>query len=144
MQSPVREGKSFNQYKQLIRRKNSFYKTQGSSWYHVFKGAFVSFIYTFSLGGNIIVYTPMKGTIRKNYFNHITYRGIRQLWREIITIPSISSFIDSQTAFFPTFDRKNVRVQSVRNEHQSVYSRADTINNNINKRTKTFSIRWKY
>ena len=34
-----------------------------------------------------------------------------------------------------------VRVQSVRNGHQSGYSRAETINNNINKRSKKFSIR---
>ena len=35
---------------------------------------------------------------------------------------------------------ENVRVYSVRNRHQSSYSRADTINNNINKRSKGFSI----
>ena len=34
-----------------------------------------------------------------------------------------------------------VRVQSVRNGHQSGYSRADTINININKMSKKFSIR---
>ena len=32
------------------------------------------------------------------------------------------------------FSTEKVRVRSVRNGHQSGYSRADTINNNINKR----------
>ena len=48
--------------------------------------------------------------------------------------------------FFPHGPRpfhhltEKVRIQPVRNGHQSGYSRADTINNNINKRSKTFSI----
>ena len=33
---------------------------------------------------------------------------------------------------------EKVRVRSVRNGHQSGYSRADTINNGINKRSKNF------
>ena len=36
---------------------------------------------------------------------------------------------------------EKVRVQSVRNGHQSGYSCADTTNNNINKRSKKLSIR---
>ncbi len=36
---------------------------------------------------------------------------------------------------------EKVRVRCVGNEHQSGYSRADTVNNNINKRSKKFSIR---
>ena len=36
---------------------------------------------------------------------------------------------------------EKVRVQSVRDGHQIGYSRADTINININKRSKKFSIR---
>ena len=36
---------------------------------------------------------------------------------------------------------EKVRVQSVRNGHQSGYSRADTINTKMNKRFKKFSIR---
>ena len=50
--------------------------------------------------------------------------------------PSLPSWIAS----FPSFDRKE-RVQSVGNEHQSGYSRADTKRNNINKRSMKFSIR---
>ena len=36
---------------------------------------FVSTIYTFSLAGNIIFYTPSQITIREMYFNHIIYKG---------------------------------------------------------------------
>ena len=36
---------------------------------------FVSPIYTFSLAGNIIVYTPNQGTNEEKYFNHIIYQG---------------------------------------------------------------------
>ena len=35
---------------------------------------------------------------------------------------------------------ENVRVQSVRTGHQSVYSRPDTINKNMNRRSKKFSM----
>ena len=38
-------------------------------------GTFVSPIFTFSLAGNIVVYTPIQGTNRKKYFNHIIYEG---------------------------------------------------------------------
>ena len=39
---------------------------------------------------------------------------------------------------------EEVRVRSVRNRHESDYSRAGSINNNIKKRSKKFSIRGKY
>ena len=45
---------------------------------------------------------------------------------------------------FFIFRQKNVRVQSVKNGHQSGYSCADTVNDNINKRSKGFSIRGNY
>ena len=35
----------------------------------------VSLIYTFSLAGNILVYTPSQGTTREKYFNHKSYKG---------------------------------------------------------------------
>ena len=38
-------------------------------------GTFVCPIYTFSLAGNITVYTPIQGTNRKKYFNYIIYKG---------------------------------------------------------------------
>ena len=36
---------------------------------------FVSLNYTISLAGNIIVYTPIQGTNRENYFNHSNYKS---------------------------------------------------------------------
>ena len=40
------------------------------------KSTFVSPFYTtLSLAGNKIVYTPIQGTNRENYFNHIIYKG---------------------------------------------------------------------
>ena len=36
---------------------------------------FVSPIYTFSLAGNIIAYTPNQGTNREKYFNNLIYEG---------------------------------------------------------------------
>ena len=38
-------------------------------------GTFVSLIYTVSLAGNIIVYTPIRGTKWEKYFIHFTYEG---------------------------------------------------------------------
>ena len=56
------------------------------------------------------------------------------------TFPSISSFRDR---VFSIFRQKKVRVRSVGNGHQSGCSRADTINKNINKRSKIFPYRKK-
>ena len=42
---------------------------------YIHNSTFVSPIYTFSLAGNLIVYTPIQGTNRETYFNHITYKG---------------------------------------------------------------------
>ena len=51
-------------------------------------------IYTLSLVGNKVVYTPSQGTIRERYFNQINYKDKRcQLWQEINTFPSIHSLI---------------------------------------------------
>ena len=47
--------------------------TKGYNLY--INSTFVSPIYTFSLAGNIIVYTPNQGKIREKYFNHIIYKG---------------------------------------------------------------------
>ena len=83
-----------------------------------------------SLAGNIIVYTPDQGTNREKYFNHIIYqRKGFPLWRELNTFPSISSLTDR--VFHLSTEKGTVR--SVGNGHQSGYSRADTINININK-----------
>ena len=38
-------------------------------------GTFVSPIYTSSLARNIIIYTPIQGTIREKYLSDIIYKG---------------------------------------------------------------------
>ena len=49
----------------------------------------------------IIVYTPNQGTNREKYFNHTIYQRERcRLWREINTLPSISSFTDHVFSIF--------------------------------------------
>ena len=52
---------------------------------------------------------------------------------------SVHFFLHRPRLFHPPMEK--VRVESVRNGHQSGYSRTDTINININKRSKKFSIR---
>ena len=108
--------------------------------YNINNSTFVSPIYTFSLAGNTIVYTPIHGTNRQKYFNHIINKG---------KMPTLAGNKHLPVHFFPHGPRlfhlstEKVRVQSVRNGHQSGFSQADTINNNINKRSNRFSIRGK-
>ena len=52
---------------------------------------------------------------------------------------SIHFFLHGPRLFHLSTEK--VRVQPVRNGHQSGYARADTINNNINKRSNRFSIK---
>ena len=42
---------------------------------YIDSSTFVFLIYPFSLAGNINVYTPIQGTNREKYFNHIIYEG---------------------------------------------------------------------
>ena len=63
----------FNKIKHLM-MSNSV-KQQRATNLHINNSTFVSLIYTFSLGGNINVYTSIHGTNRKKYFNHIIYKG---------------------------------------------------------------------
>ena len=94
---------------------------------------FVSPIYTFTSAGNIIVYTPIQGTTREKYFNHIIYKE---------KMPSLAGknilhfFLHRPRLFHLSTDK--VRVQSLKNGHQSGYSRADTINNNKQKIKQVF------
>ena len=102
--------------------------------------SFVSAIYTFSLAGNIIVYTPNQSRNREKYINHIIYKG------KMPTLAgdkhlSVHLFLHGPPLFH--FSTEKVRVQSVRNGHQSGYSRADT-KNYINKWSKKFSIKGIY
>ena len=43
--------------------------------YHYNNSAFVSPIYTFSLAGNVIVYTTIQGTNREKYFDDNNYKS---------------------------------------------------------------------
>ena len=59
--------------KEKIQRKqtvNDFKKVKGYKLYNK-NNTFASPIYTFSLAGNIIDYTPNQSTNRVKYFNHI-------------------------------------------------------------------------
>ena len=59
---------------------------------YINKSTFFSPIYTFSLAGNIVVFTPSWSTNRGKYFSQKNYKDKRcQLWRKINTFPSISS-----------------------------------------------------
>ena len=71
--SSIMKGKGFNKSKQS---KMSNFSTipKGCNLYHN-NCIFVSPINTIFLAGNIIVYTPIKGTNGKKYFNHIIYKG---------------------------------------------------------------------
>ena len=53
--------------------------------------------------------------------------------------PSVHFFPHGPRPFHLSTEKSTVR--SVGNEHQSGYSRADTVNNNINKRSKSFPYR---
>ena len=100
---------------------------------------FISPIYSFPWRENIIVYTLDQGTNREKYFNHIIYQrkgmptlaGNKQL--------SVHLFPHGPRLFHLSTEKSTVR--SVRNGHQSGYSRADIINSNINKRSKLFPYR---
>ena len=70
------------------------YSTERLQFYILITVLCFSYLYL-SLAGNIVVYTPNQGTNRQKYFNHNIYqrKGCR-LWREINTLPSISSLTD--------------------------------------------------
>ena len=61
---------------------------------------FVSLIYTFSLTGNTLVYTPIRSTNGEKYFNHIIYEAKCLHWLELNTSLSISSFIARVRSIF--------------------------------------------
>ena len=102
---------------------------------------FVSPIRTFSLAANIFVHTPNQGTNKGKFFNHIIYKG---------NTPNLTCNKHFSLQFLPLGPRifhvstGKKRVQSVRNGHQSGYSRNETTNNNINKRSNRLSIRGNY
>ena len=130
------EGKVSMKTKQLMISTKVQYQKATNLYNNI--STFVSPIYTFSLAGNIIVYTPNQGSNREKYFNHIIYK------RKMPTLAgnkhlSVRFFLHVLRLFHLLTEK--IRVQCVRNGHQSGCSRADTVNNGINKRPKKFSIR---
>ena len=86
--------------KQLVDCQNYCRKKQVDSIYlsiskdNCFFGTFISPNYTFSLAGNIFIYTPSQGTNREKYFYKMQHQRLKcRFWCEINTFPSISSFI---------------------------------------------------
>ena len=61
---------------------------------------FVYTSYTFPLAGNRIVYTPIQGTKREKYLNHIIYKGKMSTLLGINTSPSNSSLRDRVVSIF--------------------------------------------
>ena len=102
---------------------------------------FISPIYTFSLAENIIVYTPIQGTNREKYFNHIIYKAKMPTLAGNKHV-SVHFFLHRPRLFHVSTEK--VRVYSVRKGHQTDYSRTDTIHNNKNKRSNRFSIQRNY
>ena len=71
--SSIMTEKSFNKSKQLIM--SNFCTKPKSPILYINNITFNSPIYTFSLAGNIIVYTPIQETNRGDYFNYINFKG---------------------------------------------------------------------
>ena len=65
--------KVFNKGKQLL-ISNRVQYLKATFLYNIIS-TFVSPSYTFSLAGNINVYTPIRGSNGEKYFNHIIYKG---------------------------------------------------------------------
>ncbi len=97
-------------------------KPKATKLYNI-NSTFVSSIYIFSLAGNIIVYTPNRSKNREKYFNHIISKG-RMPALVAKKHLSVLLFLHGPRLFHLSTEK--VRVQSVRNGHQSGNSRADT------------------
>ena len=72
--SSIMCGKGFKKIKQL-KMSNLVRLKRLQFIFHHENGTSVSSIYTFSLAGNIIVCTPIQGTITEKYFIHIICKG---------------------------------------------------------------------
>ena len=91
--------KSFNQSEQFTFFKKISTVPKATKLYNNIH-TLVSPIFTFSLAGNIIVYTPIQSTNREKYFNHIIYFKKMPTLAGKNTSPSISSFIDRVFSIF--------------------------------------------
>ena len=97
-----------------------------------------SYLYL-SLAGNIVVYTPDQSTNREKYVNHIIYQREKMPTLAGNKHPSVQFFPHGPLLFHLLTGKGTVR--SVGNGHHSGYCRADTVNKNINKRSKLFPYR---
>ena len=104
--------------------------------FNIIKSTIFSFIYTSSLGGNIVVHTPSQGTNGANTVSIITTKTKHADSGGKKNTFSIRFFSHSLRLFHLSTEK--VVAKSVRNRHQSVYSRTDTININISKRSNVF------
>ena len=75
--------------------------------------------YTVSMVGNINVYTPTQGTKRKKYFNHIIYIKGRE--PTLVGNKHLLVHLFLHGPRFRHLSTENVRIQSIRNGHQSGY-----------------------
>ena len=89
MQFPLSEGKKFQPLQTVNNETKFLVQYQKAAVLYNNTSTFVSPFYTFSLAGNIIVYTPIQGTNRKKYFNLIIYKGKMPTLAEKNTSPSI-------------------------------------------------------
>ena len=133
LRSPlIMKEKSLNKYKQLMLFKEVQYQ---KDTLYIIINTFISPIYTFpgretylftrqinvQLGKSTIIVLFVKEKLptlarNKHYYVQFFFHGPRLF----------------------NLSTEKVRVRSVRNGHQSGYSRADTINNDVNKRSKNF------
>ena len=122
------EGK--NSPKEIQQSMISKVQFQTATIYKIITIFYFSYLYL-CLAGNISVYTPNQGTNREKQLNHTIHK------KNMTTLtgnkhPSCHFFLHGPRLF--PLSTEKVRVRSVGNGNQSGYSRADTINNNINKR----------
>ena len=97
----------FNKSKQLVISEQVQYQEAPNLYNNINCSTFGSPIYTFSLAGNIYVYTPIQGTNMEKYFNHFIYEGKIPTLAENKHLSLHFFFIDR---VFSIFRQKNVRV----------------------------------
>ena len=110
------------------------YNTKRLQFLYYTHSVFVSSIHTASLEGDILVYTPTQCTNKEKYSNHIIYKGKNADCGRKQT-PLRPFFIGQRLCHI---SMEKVWVQSIKNGHQSGYSRADLLNIHKNKDQTVF------
>ena len=99
----LQEGKYFriSNRRENEKRRILLQQYHSRNYLYYISNNFVSPIYTFSLAGKIIVYTPSQGTFREKYFNHTIYKGKNaDFWWKINISPSICYLMDRVFSIF--------------------------------------------